>query len=103
MPHGLKRFLLVLAIALAVPVQGFAAVSAGLCMVLGHHGEQADHHGDAGHGSCGPCLGCCASPAIASSATIALSLAPKTAPAAVARIQPADVQPAPLDRPPRAL
>src|SRR5260221_14390830 len=103
MLHGLKPFLLVLASPLPVPAQGLAAVGAGLCMVLGHHCGQADPHGDAGDGSCGPCLGCCASPAIASSATIALSLAPKTAPAAVARIQPADVQPAPLDRPPRAL
>src|SRR5213082_1732905 len=45
MPHRLTRFLLALAIALAVPVQGFAAVSAGLCMALGHHGDQGHSHG----------------------------------------------------------
>lgn len=75
---------------LTVPVQGFAAVSGGICMDLGHHGDAAavhdhgaaggeqqdhaaaaDHHHD-GEGSsgkhgdhCAPCVACCAAAAIA--------------------------------------
>jgi hypothetical protein len=47
----LVRLLLVLAVALAVPLQGFAAVAAGQCMAFGHHegGMAAAHGGDAGH------------------------------------------------------
>jgi len=116
MPHRLKRFLLVLVVALAVPVQGFAAVSAGLCMALEHHGEHhhasqgadtGEHHdshdhGATGHASCGSCVGCCASAAIASSASIARFVPPAAAPVPAARPDPSVVQPHPLDRPPLA-
>jgi len=116
MPHRLKRFLLALIVALAVPVQGFAAVSAGLCMALKHHGDHhhssqgagsGDHHhshdhGATGHASCGSCVGCCASAAIGSSACIACFVPPAAAPAEAARPYPSGVQPHPLDRPPLA-
>jgi hypothetical protein len=117
MPHRLKRFLLALIVALAVPVQGFAAVSAGLCMAFEHHGEHhhssqgvhtGEHHdghdhGATGHASCGSCIGCCASAAIASSACIDCFAPAAAAPAAAARPDPNGVQPHPLDRPPLAL
>lgn len=48
MLRNLTRFLLVLAMALAVPVQGYAVVSAGLCMALGHH-QAAQQAGAQGH------------------------------------------------------
>lgn len=91
MPKSLLRALVVLFVALTVPVQGMAAVTAGLCMALGQHGTQAAHedgasghvhdHGavvlhqhDEGKGSdksshnshCPPCVSCCAAAAIAS-------------------------------------
>jgi hypothetical protein len=49
----LVRLLLVLAVALAVPLQGFAAVAAGQCMAFGHHegGMAAAHGGVDGHAS----------------------------------------------------
>lgn len=113
MPHRLKRFLLAVAIAIAVPVQGFAAVSAGLCMALGHHDSPVDtageahpdghDHGATGHGPCGPCMGCCASAAIAGTSGIALQLPRIPAPVAAAPLQPAGVAPDKLDRPPLAL
>src|SRR3989442_13284042 len=96
MPHRLKRFLLALIVALAVPAQGFAAVSAGLCMALEHHGDHhhssqgagtGDHHdshdhGVTGHASCGSCGGCCPSAAIATSPSIATFVSPAAPPAA---------------------
>jgi len=83
----LRHLLRVLAgamLVLAVPVQGFASVSGGICMALGHHGDAAPAHdhgaGDAAHhhdedgspsdnhsdgGHCAPCAACCAAAAIA--------------------------------------
>lgn len=82
------RLLLAWLVMLAVPVQGFAAISAGTCMALGHHEVLAEavHGPDAAHGShadaatgghvhdapdgdaadahCGPCVACCAAAAI---------------------------------------
>jgi hypothetical protein len=52
MHNRLLRWVLFLAVALAVPVQGFAAVVAGQCMAFGHHeGGMAAAHGaqDSGH------------------------------------------------------
>lgn len=87
MPARLLRLLIVMLLALTVPVQGFAAVSAGVCMALGHHESAAPaehphehdaagahghgHHApDEGQGSadahCPPCVSCCAAAAIAS-------------------------------------
>lgn len=77
----MKRFLLMLLIAFAVPVQGLAAVNAGICMAVGHHdapGQVFDHDhapvaavqadsddGDAdqGNGHCGSAGSIASSPA----------------------------------------
>src|SRR5687767_12837302 len=77
MSRKLSRFLLLFVIALAVPLQGFAAVSAGLCMASGHHHSDrapAGHDHDMGSidhehpaqdtsansSHCPPCVSCCA-------------------------------------------
>jgi len=123
----LPRLFVVLAIALAVPVQGVAAVSAGVCMDLGHgagttpehdHGtsghahdsDAAAHHEDgagndgASHNAhCPPCVSCCAAAAIASFPAVFL---PEQAAASVPAALPASfsgVLPERLDRPPLAL
>ena len=87
----IKRFLLLLVIAFAVPVQGMAAVGAGICMAFGHHdapGHVADHDHDVagstevdpaggdtdqGDAHCGPCVSCCG---VASIASPALAVVP---------------------------
>ena len=86
----LPRLLFLFAVALTVPIQGVAAVSAGFCMALGHHGapeshdyavdghphddgaapEHHHHEGTSGDKSsqdshCPPCVSCCAAAAIA--------------------------------------
>lgn len=117
----IKRFLLMLMIAFAVPVQGMAAVSSGICMAFGHHdapGQLADHDhapavvaeadsdgGDthSGGAHCGPCVACCGASSIASSAPLVVPVVPGLA------VQPhhaegvAGVLPDSLDRPPLAL
>ena len=117
----IKRLLLLLMIAFAVPVQGMAAVSAGICMAFGHHdapGQLADHdHGpaasthadtaggdaDQGDAHCGPCLSCCSVASIASLPVAVVPIVPGVA------VQPhyaegvAGVLPDSLDRPPLAL
>lgn len=129
MPKKLLRLLLVLAIALAVPVQGVAAVAAGLCMELGHHqnGQASAHDHSAGQahdvhkspsaggdskpagdksadGShCPPCVSCCAAAVIAPAAHISI---PDSFPAAAitaTQYSIAGVLPEKLDRPPLAL
>lgn len=81
----LVRLMLALVLMAAVPLQGLAAVTAGLCMAFGHHDSTAalghDHHhagagGDHRHADesndpakpphCGPCVACCAAASIAS-------------------------------------
>src|SRR5688572_28323137 len=92
------RLFAVALLALTLPVQGMAAVTAAQCMAVGHHqdGSSPDHdhaeHGadDQGHAShshsdgasaqdsdesgksshCGPCTACCASASIAGPARI---------------------------------
>lgn len=50
----LKRLLLIFLIALAVPVQGTAAVAADICMTSGAHDTSAVHtHGHSHHGDVG--------------------------------------------------
>jgi hypothetical protein len=119
--------LLALAIALALPIQGVAAITAGLCMAFGEHhgavsghdavdhsthshthGDEADSqpHGDedSGNGShCGPCTACCASASIAGPAGISIASSASTAPYAFAQFPPLGVQPNGLFRPPLAL
>ena len=78
MQLSVRHYLLALALVLAIPVQGFAAVTAGLCVGHGQHGaEKHAHEGDMGahpqhdHDSappsthCAPCVACCTAAAIA--------------------------------------
>ena len=128
----LTTFLRALALAmlvLAIPVQGFAAVSAGICMAFGHHGDAAaahdhgtaaeqehdhgataNHHDDDGVGNkasddsrCAPCVSCCAATAIASYPPFPL---PGEAASPLVQAPTASldgVAPQLLDRPPLAL
>lgn len=117
------RLLLALVLAFAVPLQGFAAAAAGMCMQLGHHGAADavhshdadgdagahDHHGhDAGQAQdsaphCAPCVACCAAAAISES--VPLVIADERADAVNAAGPPAflGIPPESLDRPPLAL
>jgi hypothetical protein len=83
MPKGFFRLLAVLLLALAIPVQGIAAVVKAQCMSVGHHPDTG-HHEQQGHAhdgaggdghtkapaqpNCGPCAACCAAAAAAASA-----------------------------------
>lgn len=49
MSRTLARFLIGAALALAIPLQGLAAATAGMCMALGHHGGEAAPAMDHGH------------------------------------------------------
>lgn len=120
MRTSLSHLLVVLVLALAVPIQAFAAISAGLCMDLGHHGaaaaydhaghsHAAPHHNDDGTGDkgsnahCPPCVSCCAVTAIASFPAV---FVPEQAASVVIGALPASflgVPPHRLDRPPLAL
>ena len=112
------RVLIAVAIALAVPLQGLAAASAGLCMALGHHEAPAmDDHGSHDHGAehvqdasddadsahCAPCVACCAAAAISPSNPVVIA---NTAPLAARALAPPEISGAQLDlldRPPLAL
>ena len=117
----LKRLLLILVLAFAVPGQGLAAVSAGICMALSHHDAPAalgghDHgqHGgggadsgtadaDQGDAHCGPCAACCGTASISSSVVPLGSDAPRAAIEMHPVTQPARFLLDGLDRPPLAL
>lgn len=128
----LARLLIIVLVALAVPVQGALAVTAGQCMALtqetggGHehhgHGQAADHsagsshsHADEADGNaadaegasngqhCGPCTACCASASIADSGALPLLSAASDAPYLFSQFPPIGVQPDGVDRPPLAL
>ena len=118
-----------LAMALVVPVQGMAAVTAGICMSLGHHepivvdhahtqhADQQDGHdhamhshsdaaaGEAAEGKahCGPCMACCASASIAAPFALSISASPSHPLYVFSQYRPAGVEPAGLYRPPLAL
>jgi hypothetical protein len=120
----LSRFsrLLAIAIALVLPLQGMAAVTAGVCMALHHHDVAAgatDHHGDhhaqgatdqdhksgptPGKTHCGPCVACCATASISSALQIFLP-EPRAMDAIVVQwLSPEGYQPDGLFRPPLAL
>ena len=117
----IKRLLLLLLVAIAVPVQGAQAVAAGICMTLGHHevpAQTADHdHSDGSHSHseagdaetdegnahCGPCVSCCGAATMAAPAYPVLPIVP------VSVVQVHYGEPSPgvlsstLDRPPLAL
>lgn len=117
------RLLVAFALALAIPLQGAAAVTAGICMAIGHHdaagapgphdhgaedGHHADDsmpHDDGGSDSahCAPCVACCAAASIAPAAQVfMLQDFPAAAVAAVQYLHPGFL-PEKLDRPPLAL
>jgi len=124
----LFRAFAVALLVLTVPVQGFAAASAGICMALGHHDGGNSHHPGSGtdpmhhdhgvsvdlpHGNdrgshdpqashCAPCVSCCTAAAIAPSPPTVLpdrAVSP-LAPTALAFFY--GVAPQRLDRPPLA-
>jgi len=123
MPKKLARLLVAVAVIIAVPIQGMAAISAGLCMTLGHHDvtdaamhdhldEQGastasshEHQADdaPGNAHCGPCVACCASASISGSISTSPRAAPEVAVEPVSLLNPPAVLPARLDRPPLAL
>jgi hypothetical protein len=101
---------------LAVPLQGFASVSAALCMTQGnvpamaHHDSPGDAHSHAGHDqdhpgptghACPACVACCAGAAI--SYFIAADVPAQRWVRTVATPAPFDpgVAPVRLDRPPQ--
>jgi hypothetical protein len=100
----LLRLILACALALTVPIQGFAAASAGLCMALGHHDDGGHSHGDdpAGAANCAPCVACCASAAISGSGGIALPEEGAVAVMVADTPSLAGIQPDALERPPLA-
>lgn len=106
MPGSLLRLLVALAIALAVPIQGYAAVSAALCVALGQQHEThaaADELQGAAGTHCPPCSACYAAAAIAPAAARA---APEMRPLPALEKMPAflaGVPPEKPDRPPLAL
>src|SRR5262245_32202869 len=110
------RSIVVLLLVLAVPVQGTAAVTAGLCMAVGHHdaghgvdghdGNSAAHeHPDADHSKphCAPCVACCAAVAISSRASLFEPDRPAALQIAAVAASFTGISPARLDRPPLAL
>ncbi len=122
MIRKLARLLLLLAIALAVPSQGAAAVIAGFCMAAGHHEPSASgardhaHHGDEAPATkhshaaggqegthCAPCVSCCGAASICAVSNVV----PQASPASQVDARPGaaapDFLPGRLDRPPLAL
>lgn len=117
-------WLVLLVVALAVPVQGIAAVGAGICMAMGHHApalsgagdhshsEDVPHDHAAGHehsseqpseSHCPPCTSCCAAAVISPAVLHSL---PEGAPlGAIASFHPfvPGAPPGTLDRPPLSL
>jgi hypothetical protein len=130
MPLRLIR-LLAIAIALAVPIQGMAGITAGQCMALGHHQDTSGHDshaqdgqagpdhaahshsdeagkadnegGDGSAAHCGPCTACCASASITGPAGISIPSSLSNAEYVFSQFPPLGVQPDGLDRPPLAL
>lgn len=117
MSRKFSRLLLLLVIALTVPLQGFAAVSAGLCMASGHHHSEhaaAGHDHDMGsmdhqhpaedtsanNSHCPPCVSCCAAVAIAPAAEPRLPSVAPAAPVPSKQYSIAGFLPERLDRPP---
>ena len=112
--------LLAVSLALIVPVQAAAALTAGICMSMGHAHDDGGHsthsHADGDEESpvahstdagedahCGPCVGCCASASIAGAPAFAIGAAPWHPAYVFFPYPPLGVQPDGLDRPPLAL
>jgi hypothetical protein len=129
MPKGFFRLLAVLLLALTIPVQGMAAVTAAQCMAAGHHqdgsgqnshahdhaaadGHDQHSHSDSGNAKqgdggkqspCGPCAACCASASIAGPAPLSMLSSPSKVAYVFSQLPPPGIQPDGLDRPPLAL
>lgn len=130
MRSRLSRLPIALVLALAVPIQGAAAATAGLCMALGHHtagvatshdhatNHEAHHaHGDDSDADrshevsdnspnnvhCPPCVACCAAAAISSFPQIFIPEPPTASVIAAPELSFSGLQPDRLDRPPLAL
>ena len=117
MPANFLRLLLALALAVAVPLQGFAAVASGICMANEHHdGAPQSHGGDGTHphehdneqapttnAHCPPCVACCAAAAISSAAPLFIADESSNAVDSATPASFYGVQPDQLDRPPLAL
>lgn len=108
-----------MALALTVPLQGFAAAAGAICMAIGHHDaapahdhhshdgahQHGDDHGQPADGSshCPPCAACCAAAAIAPSAAFVQVDERTEVLNALAPPLFAGIQRTLLDRPPLAL
>lgn len=132
MNRALARLLIASLLALAIPAQGLAAVSAGLCMALGTHHEQGrapvmdhdhaagqhaapeDHHNAGADSSpkpekssdsahCPPCVSCCAAAVIAPAIPPAVREQPASVAIAAMPYSVPGVLPDQLDRPPLSL
>ncbi len=116
MPIKFLRLLVALALVFAIPMQGMASVTAGVCMAIGHHdtgapashdhGHDADHsapHEDDSASHCAPCVACCAAASIAPA--LQVFVPQESPPAAFATLPflPAGFLPEKLDRPPLAV
>jgi hypothetical protein len=118
MPVGVLRLVITGLLALVIPIQGIAAVTARLCATLGHHEtstpavhDHADGHAHdaeapapaAAGAHCPPCVACCAAAAISASARIFIPDPPAAAVTSAAPLSFSGIQPDGLDRPPRLL
>lgn len=131
MPKAFFRFLAVLLLAITIPLQGMAAVTAAQCMAVGHHQDGAGQdndahdqaeadghdqpthaHSDAGDAKqsddgkqspCGPCTACCASASIAGPARLSILTSPSNVAYVFSQLPPPGAPLEGLDRPPLAL
>jgi hypothetical protein len=121
MPRTLFRILAAALLALTIPIQGLAAVKAGVCMAMGahddHHRSAVAHaHGayahdheesssegsHAGNGHCPPCVSCCAAAVIAPTTKVSLAEAAPFAAITAPQYWIAGVLPDNPERPPLA-
>jgi hypothetical protein len=103
-----RKTLLVLLVAVMIPLQGLAAVSAGECMALGHHQHAGDgghdghdgdsHSGTDGHGQASHA--CCAWVSIVGWTAFAAPASPARPQYFVSQSPPSGVQPDGVYRPP---
>ena len=117
MRSSIFRILAVALLALAIPLQGVAAVTAGQCMALEHHDagdahdhaahadgdDQAVHHDDSKTSHCGPCAACCASATMSGPAALPILSSATESEYFFSQFPPLGIQPEGLDRPPLAL
>jgi hypothetical protein len=127
MPKSLQRALLALVLAVAVPLQGYAAVNTGICRALAHHGDEPaasvehGHHGAEHAGAdhdkpgspddpsakdthhCAACASCGVAAAISAAPLVYASDSPHQGVVAADSPAPEGYVPEGLDRPPLTL